>query len=95
MRTVSDADDGKALAIFEDGSEAVGDLIIGADGSHSRVREYLLGTENAALHLLPLVGCSVITTLPAALAVKFRETTNPISALSYHPLGMIAFVACE
>lgn len=81
--------------MFEDGSQAAGDLIVGADGAHSRVRDSLLGLEKAALHPLPFAGCSIITTLPAALATKFRETVNPISTLSYHPLGSMAFVSRE
>ena len=36
-----DAD--SATAIFEDGRRATGDLIIGADGTHSIIRQYVLG----------------------------------------------------
>lgn len=93
LSAISNSSGGKALAMFEDGSEAVGDLIVGADGAHSKVRDSLLGPEKAALHSLPLVGSSIITTLPAALATKFRDTIDPIIALSYHPLGMLAFVS--
>lgn len=32
-----------ATAIFEDGRRATGDLVVGADGTHSRVREFVLG----------------------------------------------------
>lgn len=93
LSAISNSSNGKALAMFEDGSETAGDLIVGADGAHSAVRDNLLGPEKAALHLLPLAGCSIITTLPAALATKFRETVNPISTLGYHPLGITAFVS--
>ncbi len=34
--------DGKITAFFEDGSEAVGDVLVGADGGHSQVRTHLL-----------------------------------------------------
>lgn len=33
----------KATAIFEDGSRATGDVVVGADGTHSTVREHVLG----------------------------------------------------
>ena len=32
-----------ATAIFEDGRRATGDLVVGADGTHSKVREFVLG----------------------------------------------------
>ncbi len=32
---------------FNDGATATADAVIGADGIHSHVREYLLGKENA------------------------------------------------
>ncbi|XBS70912.1 FAD-dependent urate hydroxylase HpxO [Acerihabitans sp. KWT182] len=43
-RLVKVEDDGQeVIAWFEDGSKARGDLLIGADGAHSVVREYVLG----------------------------------------------------
>lgn len=36
-------DEHSATAIFEDGSRTTGDLLIGADGTHSLVRQYVLG----------------------------------------------------
>ncbi|MEM6728939.1 MAG: FAD-dependent urate hydroxylase HpxO, partial [Pseudomonadota bacterium] len=37
--------EGKVTAVFSDGSEAVGDLLIGADGAHSTVRRHVRGGE--------------------------------------------------
>ncbi len=46
MRCVAvEQDDRSATAIFEDGSRATGDVLIGADGIRSTVRDYLLGRE--------------------------------------------------
>ncbi|MBZ8178869.1 FAD-dependent urate hydroxylase HpxO [Oscillatoria salina] len=46
MRCVSvKEDEDSATAIFEDGSTATGDIIIGADGIHSVVRSYVTGKE--------------------------------------------------
>lgn len=35
----------QATAIFADGTQATGDVVVGADGTHSVVREYVLGTQ--------------------------------------------------
>jgi FAD-dependent urate hydroxylase len=35
----------QAFALFEDGTRASGDVVIGADGTHSTVREHVLGRE--------------------------------------------------
>ncbi|MCL2394259.1 MAG: FAD-dependent monooxygenase [Acidimicrobiaceae bacterium] len=46
MRGVSAATEGdRAIATFADGSEVEGDVVIGADGIHSKVREALFGPD--------------------------------------------------
>jgi 2-polyprenyl-6-methoxyphenol hydroxylase-like FAD-dependent oxidoreductase len=42
-------DDTSATVVFDDGSKAIGDVVIGCDGSHSKVRNFLVGREAAAL----------------------------------------------
>ena len=39
--------DGGIKVIFDDGTEAIGSMVIGADGARSRVRELLVGKEKA------------------------------------------------
>jgi FAD-dependent urate hydroxylase len=36
-------DEDRVTAIFEDGRKATGDLLVGADGTHSLIRQYVLG----------------------------------------------------
>jgi 2-polyprenyl-6-methoxyphenol hydroxylase-like FAD-dependent oxidoreductase len=48
LRSLS-VEHGCATVTFEDGSKATGDIVIGCDGSHSKVREFLVGSEAAAL----------------------------------------------
>ncbi|WVQ97552.1 hypothetical protein IAU59_004666 [Kwoniella sp. CBS 9459] len=55
-------------ALFEDGSEATGDILIGADGIRSRVREYVLGPETPKAKYEGL--CLVNGFVPAASVTK-------------------------
>lgn len=48
LERLEDRDDDEGVHLFfKDGTGATADLVIGADGVHSYVREYLLGTEAA------------------------------------------------
>ena len=94
--TIDQSSDGASVtAIFEDGTEATGNILIGVDGGKSKVREYLLGPEKAEVQQLPLLGCQCISTLPADLAQKFRSQTNGPSLLGTHPLGICSFMSSE
>jgi salicylate hydroxylase len=45
---LTNADNGGVILHFEDGTEEYADALIGADGIHGYVREYVLGAENPA-----------------------------------------------
>ena len=40
---------GRVVADFEDGTSEIGDTVVGCDGSHSKVREWLVGKEAAQM----------------------------------------------
>jgi len=84
-RLKSVSSDGKhATAVFEDGTTATGDLLIGSEGAHSVVRDYLVGPEKAALNMSPLVASVTMAKLPVEAALKFKEMTRRLMVI-FHP----------
>jgi 2-polyprenyl-6-methoxyphenol hydroxylase-like FAD-dependent oxidoreductase len=84
--------DGKvATAIFEDGTREVGNLLIGAEGAHSKVRHFLLSPDKSALHMSPFVGSVAITKLPAEAALRFKDI-HPRFVLLFHPNGIFGWI---
>lgn len=86
------ASDGKtATATFQDGTNASGNLLIGTEGAHSLVREYLLGPEKAVLQQSPLVASVTMAKLPAEAAMKFKEKSRR-QFIAFHPQGYFTWV---
>jgi salicylate hydroxylase len=48
LASIQEKKDKKVTLYFEDGSEASADCLIGADGIHSKTRDYLLGEDHPA-----------------------------------------------
>lgn len=76
------ADDQSVTVEFQDGTQATGNIVIGCDGSHSRVREFLVGVEAAKMQDLPL------TMINHARATYTAEQAQQLTA--YHPIVKLA-----
>ncbi|EME81231.1 uncharacterized protein MYCFIDRAFT_47104, partial [Pseudocercospora fijiensis CIRAD86] len=84
--------DGKlATAAFEDGTTATANLLIGAEGAHSYVRDFLCGPEQATLDMSPLVASACVAKLPKEAALKFKEKAHRLMVL-FHPLGYFNWI---
>ncbi|KAL1967229.1 hypothetical protein VTN77DRAFT_3520 [Rasamsonia byssochlamydoides] len=86
-----ESDSKTATAIFEDGTRATGRLLIGAEGAHSRVREYLLGKEKAALLPSPLVATATVMRLPEDV-VRSVRALHPRYCIAFHPDGYFVWL---
>ncbi|TAQ87831.1 hypothetical protein B7494_g3836 [Chlorociboria aeruginascens] len=77
---------------FEDGTQETGNLLIGAEGAHSPTRAYLLGSEEAALLMSPIVGNSTLTTLSKAAALTIQKI-HPRNMIAFHPNGTFLWIS--
>lgn len=85
------SDGRQATATFANGTTATGDLLVGAEGAHSVVREFLVGTEKAALTPLPLVASATMATFPEPAARKFQSYASRLMVI-FHPQGYFNWI---
>ncbi|KAK4497706.1 hypothetical protein PRZ48_010359 [Zasmidium cellare] len=85
------SDDHHATAAFTDGTVATADLLIGAEGAHFVVRDFLVGEGKSALKPLPLVASASIAKLPKAAALRFKEYASRLM-VRFHPLGYFNWI---
>jgi 2-polyprenyl-6-methoxyphenol hydroxylase-like FAD-dependent oxidoreductase len=77
LTELAPADGGMVAAVFEDGTTAQGDLLVGADGVHSRVRHIIFPSAPDPIYLGVLgVGGFVIPSVVVATDAADRKSLN-------------------
>ncbi|KAK2614016.1 hypothetical protein N8I77_000877 [Diaporthe amygdali] len=76
---------GNVTAKFRDGTSESGDLVVGCDGSHSIVREFLVGAENAKLQPVDLTMINFPLGGYTVDEAHLLQTLHPIFKIAAHP----------
>lgn len=76
---------GRVTAKFRDGTLDTGDLVVGCDGSHSIVREFLVGSEAAKLQPLDLTMINFPLGNYTADEARLLQTLHPVFKIAAHP----------
>lgn len=75
---------GRVRVKFADGTNAVGDVVVGCDGAKSVVRESIVGVDAAQLKIVPLSMFNFTARFPAEFSKDLRSR-NPLFITSIHP----------
>ncbi len=76
------------VALFEDGTRALGTVLVGADGGGSLVRRSLFPDGGAEPEDLPFAFMNIATSYTAEQALFLKKTMNPHVDVGVHPKSM-------
>jgi hypothetical protein len=85
---------GPVTVSFDDGDTAEADFVVGADGTNSRLREWLVGEEAGKVSASAYAICNGIVSYNDAEKAKFLRAPHPICALGFFSKGGL-FIAGE
>jgi flavin-dependent dehydrogenase len=90
----SDEDCEGLTAHFTNGSTYYGNMLVGADGPKSKVRELLLGAEKAKSTPLDIIyNMSIVKYGDAKKALHVLQSGHPQNSFGYNPKGIFSFLA--
>ncbi|KAF2788432.1 FAD/NAD(P)-binding domain-containing protein [Melanomma pulvis-pyrius CBS 109.77] len=84
LDVIRETDSGKVKVLFKDGTEVEGDVVVGCDGARSRVRDEIVGEEDAKLTTVPLTMLNFTAQFESEQAL-FIRSWNPLFVTSVHP----------
>ena len=84
VESIEDDPEKEVLLRFKDGTMATADAVIGADGIHSRVRDYLLGEEASQLVYVGCVAYRGVVSMDAAIEKLGAERAQNVLCLCGH-----------
>ncbi|KIW90881.1 uncharacterized protein Z519_08664 [Cladophialophora bantiana CBS 173.52] len=89
-----DDDKSTVTAIFEDGTEATGTILVGADGAQSLVRNTIFGEEGQPC-TVPYSAVNLHVCYNDAEKAKFVRQAHPIMAMGMHPNGYWQWISIQ
>ncbi|KFY16415.1 hypothetical protein V492_01353 [Pseudogymnoascus sp. VKM F-4246] len=92
---VYDDDKDTVTAIFADSSQAVGSLLVGADGVRSAVRTSIFGSEKARASSMPYSVVNLSVKYNDAEKARFVRQCHPIMAMAVHPDGHWLWISIQ
>ncbi|KFY33453.1 hypothetical protein V494_07606 [Pseudogymnoascus sp. VKM F-4513 (FW-928)] len=92
---VYDDDKDTVTAIFADSSQAVGSLLVGADGVRSAVRTSIFGPEKARASSIPYSVVNLSVKYNDAEKARFVRQCHPIMAMAVHPDGHWLWISIQ
>lgn len=87
LKDISYETENTVTAAFEDGSTAVGTLLVGTDGAQSVVRTHIFGAEKARASTVPISAVNLHVKYNDAEKSKFVRQCHPIMTMGIHPDG--------
>ncbi|EOD45326.1 putative fad binding domain-containing protein [Neofusicoccum parvum UCRNP2] len=95
LKDISYETENTVTATFEDGSTAVGTLLVGTDGAQSVVRTHIFGAEKARASTVPISAVNLHVKYNDAEKSKFVRQCHPVMTMGIHPDGYWLWISIQ